>query len=68
MKDLRKSLSTVSYDPSQMERCVLVPGVSGGSIAFFATGIAFLGLAAFARMQAISGQPVSNLRCLGAKT
>ena len=53
-----------------MERLVLVPGVSGGSIAFFATGIAFLGLAAFAhrRMQAISGRAVSNLPCPGAKT
>jgi len=51
------STAAVSYDPARMDRCVLVPGVSGGSLVFLATGAAFLGLAAFAhaRMRA-SGQ------------
>ena len=41
------SKTTVSYDP-KVERCVIAPGVSGGSVVFVATGIACFGLAAYA--------------------
>ena len=42
------SKATVSYDPNNIERCAIAPGVSVGSFVFIATGIGCFGLAAYA--------------------
>jgi hypothetical protein len=40
--------TAVSYDPEHLERCALIPGVSGGSLVSLCVGIACLALAAYA--------------------
>jgi len=40
----------VYHDPSNLSKCVFVPGVSGGSIGFLLAGLAFLGLAVYAQL------------------
>jgi|SRR5271166_4878909 len=51
------STAADSYDPTRMDRRVLVPGVSVGSLVFLATGISFLGLAAFAHARMRTSGP-----------
>lgn len=40
--------TTVAYDPTNLRRCALEPGVSGGSLAFLGVGLGCLAMAAYA--------------------
>jgi hypothetical protein len=56
---------SVHYDPKHMARCVLIPGVSGASLLFAASGVVFLGLAIFAHLRLrveLRATPYASLR------
>ncbi len=40
----------VYHDPSNLSKCVFVPGISGESIGFLLAGVAFLGVAVYAQL------------------
>jgi hypothetical protein len=56
----------VSYDPEHLERCALIPGVSGGSLMLFSVGLAGLLLAAYAHVKMKRGKSLVQMSGSGA--